>query len=217
MSTDDPFARRNQLDPSEVQPVEKKSGCLKWVLIFGGIGLVGTLICCGVAGFVGYQMKPTVVNTPPEVTALAQEITDIAIPAEFVGKAGVKMNLGFMAMTLCQFEHTDNRGMLQLMEMKISVGDPKEGEAQLKEQMRQQGSEELKTLNVEKSETREVEIRGEPASFTISEGTDVESSTKYHEVKGQFKGKNGVAILQLQLEEEAWDAEAIDAMIESIK
>ncbi len=153
---------------------------------------------------------------PADVAALAQEIADIEIPAAFAGKMGMKMNLGFMSMKMCTFEQTEGRGMLQLMEMQISVGDPKDGEAQLKQSMRQQGNQEMQALNIEKSETREYEIRGEKASFTFAEGKEINTSAPYREVKGNFKGKSGVAVLHLQLQEEAWDDEKITQMIESI-
>lgn len=218
MSTTDPFDRRDSLDRTDGRPVKEGSGCLKWFLILSAIGGVCLLLCCGVAGFVGYRMKPTVVTQPAEVVALAQEITDIAIPEDLVGKTGVKMNmLGIMSMTMCQFEQAEGRGSMQMMEMKINMGDQQAGDAALKQQMAAQGTPEMRQLNIEKSETRETTVRGEPAKFTIAEGKDVSTSTIYHELKGEFKGKNGVAKLHLQLEDEVWDAEEIDALIESIK
>jgi hypothetical protein len=216
MSFDDRFDRRDDVDPADVRPVKKEGGCWKWVLIFGAIGGVCLLLCCGVGGFMAYRMAPKIVSQPTDVAAMAQEIADIEIPSEFSGKMGMTMNLGFMSMKMCMFEHTAGQGMLQLMEMQISVGDPKDGEAQLKQSMRQQGNQEMRALNIEKSESREYEIRGEKATFTFAEGKEADTGTPYHEVKGNFKGKSGVAVLHLQLQEEAWDDEAITTMIESI-
>ncbi|OYW24519.1 MAG: hypothetical protein B7Z55_01940 [Planctomycetales bacterium 12-60-4] len=216
MSFDDRFDRRDEVDPADIRPVKKEGGCWKWVLIFGAVGFVCVLLCCGVGGFMMYRMAPKVVNQPADVAAMAQEISDIDIPETFVGKAGINMNLGFMSMKMCMFEHTEGQGVLQLMEMQVKIGDPKDGEAQLRQQMRQQGNAEIRGLNIEKSETREYEIRGEKASFTFAEGKDIDNGTPYREVKGSFRGKTGVAVLQLQLQEEAWDEEEIEQLVESI-
>jgi len=195
----------------------KGSGCLKWVLILGAIGGVALLACCGVLGWFGYQFKPTVVQADPEVRTLAAEIAPFQIPAEFTGKVGVKMDNSFMAMRMCAFEHKEGRGQLQISEMQVKVGDQQQQQAQLKSQMQQQGAAEMKTLNIENSETREVTINGQPAQFTFAEGQDAATSTKYREVKGQFTGKNGVANLHLQLEDEAWDEAVIQQMLDAAK
>lgn len=213
MSMDDRF------NPSETPaPAKSGSGCWKWVLIFGGIGAVCMLLCCGVTGYFAYQMKPTIVSKPAEIEALAQEITDIEIPVGFTGQMGMKMNfLGMMNMTMCMFKQDEGRGMMQLTQMEMKVGDPQEGEVQLKQQMKAQGTAEMKELNVTSSETRELEIRGEQATFTISEGQDVATSTEYREVRGQFRGKAGIAVLHLQAESESLSDEAIDELLESIR
>ncbi|HUQ69915.1 MAG TPA: hypothetical protein VM165_10350 [Planctomycetaceae bacterium] len=198
-------------------PVKQGSGCLKWVLIFGAIGGVCVLGCCGAMAWFGYQFKPTIVQTSPEVRAMAAEIANFDIPEDFQGKMGMKMDNSFMSMRMCQFEHQTGRGQMQLMEMKVKVGDPKEQEQQLKQQMQQQGAAEMKTLNIVKSETREITIHGQPAQFTFAEGQDASTSTTYHDVQGQFTGKNGIAKLHLQVEDEVWDEEAVMQMLEAAK
>jgi hypothetical protein len=193
------------------------SGCLKWVLIFGAIGGVLVLACCGVVGWFGYQFKPTVVQTDPEVRTMVIEVANFQVPEDFRGKVGIKMDNSFMAMRMCAFEHKEGRGQLQISEMQVKVGDPKQQEAQLKGQMQQQGAAEMKVLNIQKSETRELTINGKTASFTFAEGQDAATSTNYREVKGQFTGKNGVATLHLQIEDEAWDEAAVQQMLDAAK
>lgn len=193
------------------------SGCLKWVLIFGAIGGVIMLACCGVIGWFASQSKFTVVQTDSEIRTLVTEIAGFEIPEDFRGKAGVKMDNPIVAMRMCAFEQADGRGQLQISEMKMKFGDPKQQEAQLKAQMQQQGAAEMKTLNIQQSETREVTINGQPASFTFAEGQDAATSTNYREVKGQFTGKNGVATLHLQIEDEVWDEAAVQQMLDAAK
>jgi hypothetical protein len=208
-----------QTDGFNERPADapKGSGCLKWVLIFGAVGGVGLLVCCGVLGYIGYQFKPIVAQTDPEVRTMVAEIASFAVPEDFHGKVGVKMDNSFMAMRMCAFEQKEGRGQLQISEMQVKVGDPKDQEAQLKAQMQQQGAAEMKTLNIQQSETREVTINGQPAQFTFAEGQDAATSTNYREVKGQFTGKNGIANLHLQVEDEVWDEEAVQKMLDAAK
>jgi hypothetical protein len=72
-------------------------------------------------------------------------------------------------------------------------------------------------LEVKSSEEREFTIRGQPVKLTFAEGEDVSSSTGYHQVSGQFAGKNGPATLILQLEDAAWDEAAVVEMLESMR
>lgn len=220
MSTHDPYDRRDELDPQDVRPMQpaQGSGCLKWILILGVLGTLCSVVCCGVLGYFFYSYRPTIANQPAEVAAIAQEITEIAIPESLEGTGGMEWNMmGLMEMRMCVFRQKEGRGGMQLMQMELKVGDPKDSEEQIKQQMRKQGHDEMKALNIEKSETKEYEIRGEKAQFTFSEGKDVATSTDYKEVRGQFKAKAGQAILHLQLEAEAWDDDEVNAMIESIK
>ncbi|MDZ4684738.1 MAG: hypothetical protein SH850_06570 [Planctomycetaceae bacterium] len=198
-------------------PVKQKSGCLKWVLIFGAIGGVCVLACCGVFGYGVYLFKPTMVQSSPEVKALAAEIADFDIPEDFQGKMGMKVDNFMVSMRICDFEHQTGRGHMQLVEFKVKFGNPKDHEAQLKRQMQEQGAAEMKTLNIVKSETREITVLGQPAQFTFAEGQDASTSTSYHDVQGQFTGKNGVAKLHLQVEDEVWDEEAVVQMLEAAK
>lgn len=216
MAAVDPFDRRDDLGPPP--PVEpKSSGCWKWGLIFGGVGLVCLLLCCGIMGVVGYRMQPTIVQQPAEVDAMAQEIATIDIPDTFVGKMGMSMNLGFMSMKMCGFEEAEGRGQLQLVEMAVHVGDPQQGREQLRQEMRKQGNSDMRTLDITESQSREFEIRGDKTTFSFAKGTDPSTSTVFHEIRGEFPGKNGLAMLHLQVEEAAYNEEEIVGMIESIK
>ncbi len=219
MSDDDRFASLDDQDAARSKPVgqPKGSGCWKWGLIFTAIGGVGMLVCCGVMAFIGYQMGTKMVMTPPEVDALAQTITDITIPDTLRGEMGMSMQNPLFDMQMCLFRETSARGQMQLMQFNFKIGDPAQNEAQFKQEMDKQKNAEMKELNVEETVTRDVVIRGEPTTFTFIKGKDVATSTDYREVKGQFKGKSGTAVLHLQLEAEVYDEAAIDAMLESIK
>jgi len=191
----------------------RSNGCLKWFLIFAGIGCIGMLGCCGVSY---YLFMPKIVTKPAQVDAFLQEIADVKMLPDFKGETGVKMNFIFMEMRMCRYAHTSGKGELQLIEMSMN-GNNAGGNAELEVQMQKQKQVEMKALNVKTTESQDLEIRGQSATFTTVFGQDVSSKTEYYQVEGTFLGKNGPAKLMLQVEAEIWDAEAVTELLESLK
>lgn len=208
-------ASKDELQFEDTAPAAKprSNGCLKWFLIFAGIGVVGIIGCCGV-GY--YLFMPKVVTKPAQVDALAQEIADIKMLPDFKGETGVKMNFYFMEMRFCRYAHSAGKGEFQLTEMSMN-GNNAAGNAELEAQMQNQKQMEMKALSVESEDSREIEIRGQSATFTTVFGQDVSSKTKYYQVEGTFVGKHGPAKLMLQVEEEIWNHEAVSELLESLK
>ncbi len=208
-------AAKDELQFEDARPPERSrsSGCLKWFLILASIGGVGMLLCCGV-GY--YVFMPKIVTQPAQVDAFVQEIADVKMLPDFQGETGVKMNLGFMEMRLCRYAHTSGKGELQLMELSMN-GTNANADAELEAQMQQQKQMEMKALTIESTESKEIEIRGQSATFTTVFGQDVSSKTEYYQVEGTFLGKHGPAKLMLQVEAEIWDGEAVSELLESLK
>ncbi len=191
----------------------RSSGCLKWFLVFAGLGAVGILGCCGV-GY--YLFMPKIVTKPAQVDAFLQEVADVKMLPDFKGETGVKMNFVFMEMRMCRYAHTSGKGELQLMEMAMNANNAG-GNAELEAQMQKQKQMEMKALTVKSTETRDLDIRGQSATFTTVFGQDVSSKTEYYQVEGTFLGKHGPAKLMLQVEAEIWDEEAVSELLESLQ
>lgn len=210
-------------DPIERDAAPEKSsnsGCWKWVVILGVFGGFCVLVCCGVGAWLGNRIKTgsTMATTPAEVDAVSQQVADMDMLPDFTGKTGISMNMLFMEMRVCDYQHIQGKGKLQLMEIKLNINaeDPQQQrqlEAELNKQRKNAG---FKTLQVVATETREIEIRGQTATFTITAGKDVSSNTEYHQVEGSFRGKNGPAKLMIEVEDEIWDEEAVSALLESL-
>jgi hypothetical protein len=200
-------------------PPQQKSGCgLKWLVLLGILFGGGALVCCGACGFLGFTFVPKVVQTPADVTALTQEIVDVKVPADFQPVNGMKLDNFAMAIRGATYRQQQGRGHLQFLEVAVKFGDPAANEAQFKQQFRQsQNGQELKVLKIDQSEVREFPVRGQPVSFRFEEGSDVSSATKYRQVSGEFPGKNGPASLTLQVEEDAWNEEAVVEMLKSMQ
>lgn len=181
--------------------------------VFGGFAV----ICCGVGIWVVSNTAGSIKEKPEDVIAVTKEIADIEIPEDrFQPEAGLDLDWWFMQMKMAMYTPTDSQGMLMLMEMNVSGGNPEDQKREMRQAMRQQNFGEQQ-LDINKSESRTFNIRGEEASFQFAEAEDPQTGTAYRQVSGVFPGKSGTAFLQIQIEEEAYDEEAVVEMIKSIK
>ena len=88
------------------------------------------------------------------------------------------------------------------------------GQFQQKSANKNDKSEELK--DVEKSHV-ERKIRGQKATFEISEGVGAKTNKRKIRVQGAFLGKSGPAILMIEAEEETLSVENVKELIDSIE
>jgi hypothetical protein len=63
----------------------------------------------------------------------------------------------------------------------------------------------------------EREIRGQPATFALMKGTGDQSGSERIQVVGFFRGKQGDAMLMLDVDTEKYSEEDIVEMIDSIE
>jgi hypothetical protein len=191
------------------------SNTLVWVLAIGAGVLV---ICCGGLGVMAWKAKSFVANLassdPVEIRRQTAEMLEITIPDTF--KPMQAMNMVAVRMVMYQTGAAPGSpGMLMLMEMAIpGAGNAQQQEQQLRQSMRQQQSNQ--NFQASKSETREIEIRGEKVPFEFSEGTNSQGKAM-HMVGGVVRGKRGPVMLQLIIPAEEYDEEAVLQMLQSIK
>ena len=103
-----------------------------------------------------------------------------------------------------------------LLQATLPFDDSKEQEDEMRRQLRRRNFGE-RELNIISSESREFEIRGEPVKFLFSEAEDPASDVAYRQITGSFPGKEGVAMLILQVPAEGYEEETFVKMIESIR
>jgi hypothetical protein len=197
---------------------QKPRGCRRQLTFFGIFGGMTLAVFCAVCGVFGYLLfVPKIYQTPAEVDPITQEIVDVNVPAAFQPRLAMKWDNFLYAARVAMYQQAQGRGALQFTEISVKIGDKAVAEAQLKQKMSQQDTmDEIKVLRVESSEEREFLVRGQAVKFTFEAGEDVSSSTRYHQVTGQFTGKNGPAALVLQMEDEVWDEAAVVEMLESM-
>ena len=72
-------------------------------------------------------------------------------------------------------------------------------------------------MDIEKTETRDLEINGHSAQFRIASGQAHKSDRKVWQVMGTFNGKGGSGMLFLQMNQDDLDKEELLKMLDSMK
>jgi hypothetical protein len=111
----------------------------------------------------------------------------------------------------------DDRGMLMLSG-RGEVVDPRTRQM-IDQVMRQQGVDEKNQERLENSQEshKDLQIRGEKATFTITKGTGSQSKTPRIQVQGTFQGINGPAVLVLDADARKISEDDVHKMLESIR
>jgi hypothetical protein len=188
----------------------------KVAVILGSCCAALMLACCGVFGYLGFQLRQSVTDDPAEVIAIRDQIvTAITLPAEYKPQVGMNLTLAGQGMRMAMFGETSdpNTGgaALMLMHMMVTAN-----EAQMQEDL--DNSLGRKTnVQVESSETKSVTIDGTMVNFVFAKAKTQESGKPLRQVTGVFPGKTGTVMLMLFVPEEKWDEEQVLGILESIK
>lgn len=190
-----------------------------WILAIAALGLV---VCCGAVGVLTWRFGAAARNIvanmatsdPDEIRKQTAEMVDISIPDTYRPMQG--MNMVVVRMVMYQTDASPD-GSLMLMEMamqQMGVDVPQQ-QQELRKSIEQQPANQ--NFQSSKSETREIEIRGEPIPFEFNEGTNAGQDQKIHMIRGVFRGKRGAVLLQLMIPDDDYDEDAVLEMLQSIK
>ena len=200
----------------------QKGGGSKVMLGVGiGCGIV-LLLCCG--GGVGlyfvFKDALKIETDAPAVVAAAQEITDIDVPQQFAPTVAVKVNIPVINKggTVVVYTDANQEGSIQLFELSgnATAAEQEQIRQQMEQNLRQQGHGSKNLVMTGESREVNFEVRGKPASFTIQKGKS-QDGKEFFEVKGNFEGKGGPALLSGQLPADQIDEEQAEAFVKSIK
>lgn len=165
--------RDNWDDEAPAQPKRGMSTFSKFLLVFGIVGGMGMLACCGVCGFVGYSFAPNVSTNPQQVAAKGAEICEITLPADYEGRQSMEIDNFMMLMRLVHFERTDGKGRLMLMEVLPRMGDEKDFKEGFQKGFAESFDEkqdQFHTLVNTSSETKTFQLGGQEAEFVFERG-----------------------------------------------
>jgi len=210
--------------PGGLRPPQEKKGMSTRakVLIWLGVGFGGLcLLCCGGLVWIGYHFANSVSQDPAEIATVTEEMAGIDVPDGLDPKMSMDMKVpisGQRIMAWVVYVDEESQSMLMLCGMGPDAGtqDPEQMQKQFKQSMQQQGMQQQQDMVTAQSETRELTVRGEPASFTFTTGV-TESGVPRIRVNGVFQGKTGLVILMVDADSEKYPEEQIVQMIEGIE
>jgi len=193
----------------------------KLLIILGvGGGLLVLLCCGGLIGF-GVYVAGGMSQDPGVVEEKTQEMAKIEVPEGLKPKMSFDMKVPFygrfMLWVIYVDEETDSLLMLFTVANASGSEDPQEMRRALDQSLRQQGIEEQEDIDVDETSTKDVEIRGQTVTFTVSKGVGRESGNKRIQVMGVFQGEDGPVFLMLNADAEKYSEEQVIEMLESIE
>ncbi len=207
-------------------PPPKKSGSKTW-LILGVVLGICVLICCGggviLIGLVARDAATMLSNEPAVVTAAQQSIVEIQVPTELppLFKIDAKIPLVNQRQALIVYFGTQgDDNLLWLGEAGQLAQQAGDVESQV-ELVMLQHSQTAKAGNFKQlvaTSQRDVQVtaNGKPATLQIVEGTDSSGKT-FVQASGTFTGKNGDALIKLQVDAEKQSVEQVEGILKSMK
>lgn len=201
-------------------PKAQGRGCLgSTLMVVGGISLVMILGCCLIAGVAGYYFTPRILSVPAEVTQLASRIAPLKIPEGFEPDKGMEIDNPVVVTRVVEFKEAQGRGRMLIGQMKIKIAgaDMNDQEQKSLADIFDKTANEFEQLKVTESEERIFSIAGEDVKFKFEAGEALASKTKFRQVTGRFKTAEGNAVLLFQVEEAAYNEEAITQLLQSLK
>ena len=205
-------------DAQSGAPVKKRmSGCMLASLIVGGIGLVVGLVCCGGGVWLAMSFKPTISNSPQDVAAVAKQILDFKMIDGFNPAQSVTMDNWIFTMRIAEFKHMEGKGEMMIGKFFVKIGDPNQAKMQSQQFRGPMESKMQETVDIKKTEHRDITINGKTVMVSISEGTDRNDGKSVHIVSGDFDQAGGKAFFLIRLDDEIWDEAAVLKMFEEAK
>lgn len=179
------------------------------------VGIVLAILCCIACTFVSivihYTMSGTVAAGPEQAAVIGHEIVDYSLPAGYAEVFGTSLfKLKWVVIA------SDNQDALSMMLMQIpqrSGMTPEEMQSVMAELFAQQGEYSPSSLQI--VETRQVTVKGQPVTLTISESESDLGETMRQAV-AVFPGKDGLAMLMAMGDAQTWDQEVLDEFLASI-
>jgi len=204
---------------------QKKNPTLKVILILmtlvGGLFL---LCCCGV-GFTIYRGFEST-EDPADVRRVSSEIVEIDVPDNYQPELAFELKIPFYySIKMAKYRITSEinagadlnaYGMLVLMEVDVLQGEV-DAEQELGKRLAGQRGQQNRDLKINSTEMRNFQIRGQDAQFLFQDATERNTQIEFMQITGSFPGKNGTAILMLQIKKEDYHEEEVVRMIESIR
>jgi hypothetical protein len=213
-----------EMTPDEMQkpPKAGMSTGTKILIALGVLLLVLILSCCG--GFIAmvyYFQARMVSQDPAKIAEVTEGMARIDVPDALAPQLSMDMKVPFTdqrMMVMAVYADEATHSTLTLVGVEGELGEQQEDQMQrsIDQQLRQQGMYQ-EDVQVEESYEKEVEIRGQTATFKITKGVGAESQDPRIQATGAFQGKNGPVMLILNADAEKVSEQQVVEMIDSIE
>ncbi len=208
----------NDNSPQQADQWRENSGrgCLKFVLILGTLGFLTIIVCCGGFAWLVWGFLPRAATTPSEVAEVGQKIMKFELPPDFIGESAATVDNPLLATRFATFRHKDGKGTLRLGALWVKLADFTKQRVDFRVDAEKHFDDEHK-LDVKRTIDRDFTIRGKKVAFKFSEAEELGTGKKFRVVTGEFESPASLTILELILEDDAYDEAAVIKIIESIQ
>lgn len=173
------------------------------------------LVCTGCCFLASFFLKAERLEGPKGADQVASRMIDWQLLPEFTGDFGATADYSVLCFNIARFNHKESRGILVIAQTEWRSWQHPQGR-EMTQDLIERFVPDLRKLDEQDCETRKMTIRGLPATFKICRGEDLASTTKLHQVKGQFRGKSDDVLLVLQFEDGFVSDQELDAFLQSI-
>jgi hypothetical protein len=220
------------------RPPSGMSGGMKACLVVICVVGLCCLLCCGAFGYLGYSMVPKMSSAPGDVNAALNQIAQMTLPPGLEPKDTGKSD-NFMFSMVFVFYQNPGHARLMMGQFATKLGG---GANDMQKGMRQQfdmrRNVEFHPMVNEKSETKNIKIKGKDYPFVIASGEEEtvkvvpaggnnkapkkvenkapEKVERHHRISGEFDGKGGMAVIVIDFDDTYKEADFIK-MLETIQ
>ncbi len=190
------------------------------LLVTAGIGCgLLMLLCCGgfatISLLTGKYSQKRATMDPNEIRSFTKAIAALDIPSFLQPQSGVQITVsGDVTQTGVVYLSQDNADSLTIGQ--VAESDGADSRRQLDALLAGAGIPREELL-IQQSTRVERKINGETTSFTVSKGSGEVSQNEYWRIRGEFRGRNGRALLFCQTRADAWSEQQIEQFILSIE
>lgn len=188
--------------------------------IWIGLGAAALFCLCAVvvAGYLflqmGRQFQKGVKTDPEGASEAAHAIADYELPPGYQERMSMNFLVYSFVMIGPDSPGTTTGPLIMLAQFDPMGTSPEQMEQQIRRSFEQQSG--RRGMNMQLVKVEKMTLRGEEVEVTTYEGTD-ESGVVIRQLITSFPGKDGTAMLMIMGPAEAWDQDAIDDFIKSIR
>jgi len=178
--------------------------------------LIAVGSCCLCGGLFYYQW-PHFESDPEAAATLTRQMLPVRVPESFTPEGTIEWSFWMLLqMRGAYFVLRDGDGELSFLEVDSRFIDNAEFRNHIRQSLREHGAGGGYDLAVRESQTKTYDIAGQSVTFQFLQADDRTTGAQRRLVDGIVEGTNGPVMISLWVDEESWDPEMVERLIESI-